>query len=126
MQKDAIVNRIIEIGNDNNYSISALEKECEMTRGILNQAYKRGSSISTYNFGLFVKKLPVIAKGRRVNYDYLLLGQLPKYENAYKAEDQKHYAKEVSVQDRFEERLELALDNEDIQKKLKEVLLLSQ
>lgn len=126
MQKDPIVTRMIEIGNDNNYSISALEKVCEMTRGILNQAYKRGSSISTYNFSLFVKKLPVIAKGRKVNYDYILLGRLPKYENTYKSESSVLYAKEESSQDRFEERLELALDNKNIQTKLKEVLLLSQ
>lgn len=126
MQKDAIVKRMVEIGYDNNYSVTALEKECEMTRGLLNQALKRETSISTHNFELFVRKLPVITKGKKVNYDYLLLGKLPKYENTYSAESPKNYAKEESVQDNFEQRLEVALDNESIQKKLKEVLLLSQ
>lgn len=126
MQKNGIVKRIIEIGLDNGYTISGLETACNMTRGILLMSKKRGSDIGTANLELFVKSLPKIAKGRKVNYEYLLLGKTPKYLNTYRFADEQPYVREPGIQDDFEERLEVALDNENIQQKLREIINVAQ
>jgi hypothetical protein len=126
MQKNGIVKRMIEIAFDNNYTVSSIERACGMTKGILQQASRRETGISTHNLELFLDNIYEVTKGRKLNFEYLLFGTLPKYNNFYKADSPTHYAKEETKQDHFEERLEIALDNKSIQKKLKEVLLLSQ
>lgn len=126
MQKNGIVKRIIEIGMDNGYTVSGLEKECEITRGVLLQAQRKDTDIGSYNLELFVKHVPKVTKGRKLNYEYLLLGKSPKYLNTYHHTAENRIVSEGSEQTDFEERMELALDNENIQKKLREVLLLAQ
>jgi hypothetical protein len=126
MQKNGIVKRMIEIAFDNNYTVSSIERACGMTKGILQQASRRETGISTHNLELFLDNIYEVTKGRKLNFEYLLFGTLPKYNNSYKTDSPTRYVKEGSKQDHFEERLEIALDSESIQKKLKEVLLLSQ
>lgn len=126
MSKQTIVERIIEIGLDNGLTVSGLERECEITRGILNQAKSRNNGISTINLEKFLDNMPKITKGRKINLEYLLYGSTPKYLGTYKAMDEGYFVREDGKQDDFEERLEVALDNRDIQLKLKEVLDLSQ
>lgn len=126
MSKQTIVERIIEIGLDNGLTVSGLERECGITRGILNQAKQRGNGISTDNLEKFLDNISKVTKGRKINLEYLFFGASPKYLGTYRALESGNFVREQGESQDFEERLEIALDNEDIKKKLKEVLDLPQ
>jgi len=119
----SIVNRILEIIHEHHYSLREVEKEADIPTGYLSKAKGQNNSISSVRVELLYKKLCQMI-GKKINPEWFLTGKGDKYKSGYVI-DHDFGAMKVSeskAQDSFELKLLVGLDNELVQRKIKEIV----